>query len=376
MEKTAYTVLTRELFEASLAEGFEVQETDYNELIYTIQTSNPDIDARIQSTIHKNFCASKSNWKHLKIVYWDNVNDRLLDYDKRSIPRTGNMDHILSQVRKQIQSYLQKAGEIEMVSWEYVKAVLEHPVNHNGQFAQSLLKYLKEKSYLTQKQLMYVLGPELSNGHKTMESRIVEDEPSFSLEFVDRALGKEQKAECPGPTCLCNDLRPFELPADGQPVNIRFLGPANMALGEIDFAETEARILAHIQQETPEFVADRVFSLNHIETTTGRITSETPNMQEIVDRQPATMNFHEVTEYNESGSVYISGKASAVTDFMQALTDFNEAMQQTERRINLNEMDRHIQTLMRTIQEINTHGKILCFNNINRTYELILPDSG
>lgn len=192
MNKEFITITKEEFEEKCLPEKWDrVDSSDSMEYIYDVPTPNSKIDIRIFSTIDKrNNISRKIGADAIRIIYWDNVNDRPVGKGKK-ILRVEGTTTIHSRIQSRIKEFLSSANNQNIIDFDYVKFILEN--SSWATFAMDLLKQLNERKSLSDKQLAFVLGEVNPRGKNTFESLIKRKNPEKIEEFLNSNLEDENE---------------------------------------------------------------------------------------------------------------------------------------------------------------------------------------
>jgi len=198
-----FVVLTKEDFENTLPESWEVVPSSAKEIIYSIPTPNDSVTIRIFSTVDIRTNQTRDKGADaIRIVYWDIINDRPVGKGKK-ILRVEGTTTISDRIGSRVAEFVNSALDQNIIDFKYVKAVLSSKAVDWMGFAQSLLKGLEQYGSLTDNQLAYVLGETNPKGKPTMEKIAKEKDPDFLEKYleslVDEALeissGKKEEME-------------------------------------------------------------------------------------------------------------------------------------------------------------------------------------
>ncbi|MFH1625079.1 MAG: DEAD/DEAH box helicase, partial [Pseudomonadota bacterium] len=182
----AFVTLSKEQFEACLpADSKELELAGSWERVYCVPTTKEGISVRVYSTVDKRTDITRGLGKDaIRIVHWDNVNDRPLSKGKK-ILRVEGVTTIEQRIKQRVMEFLMGAIDRCIVDFQYVRAVLASSAVNWMDFAQSLLEGLDKFSSLTDGQLAYVLGDRNPKGKPTFEARAKEKDPDFLQKYLD-----------------------------------------------------------------------------------------------------------------------------------------------------------------------------------------------
>ena len=185
MEK-GFVTLSQKEFEDALTGDFEiVEDSRSKEIIYSIGTSNQNINIRIYSTVDIRTGQTRDKGKDaIRIVFWDNLNNRPIGKGKK-ILRVEGATTISERISSRVQEFIGSAHDQDVVDFQYVRAILSSSaVNWSG-FAQSLLESLDKYGSLTDGQLAYVLGDKNPKGKPTMETQVKMKDADFLEKYLE-----------------------------------------------------------------------------------------------------------------------------------------------------------------------------------------------
>ena len=191
MEKEFVTLSQKE-FEDSLTGDFEiVEDSKSKEIIYSIGTSNENINIRVYSTVDIRTGQTRDKGKDaIRVVFWDNLNNRPIGKGKK-ILRVEGATTISDRISSRVQEFIGSAHDQNVIDFQYVRAILSSKAISWMGFAQSLLESLDKYGSLTDGQLAYVIGDSNPKGKPTMESQVKIKDPDF-MEIYFESLDDEE----------------------------------------------------------------------------------------------------------------------------------------------------------------------------------------
>lgn len=181
-----FVVIEKDQFETYLPDGFQAIETKAKEYVYQGETEKPNVGIRVYSSVDIRTNKTRDIGSDaIRVVLWDLLNDRPLGKGKR-IHRTEGATTIKDRIEQRIEHFMVTSHDLEVIDYEYVRAILNSDaVNWMG-FAQSLLEEGLEKyGSLTEGQLAYVLGEKNPKGKMTFEARAKLKDPNFLQKYLD-----------------------------------------------------------------------------------------------------------------------------------------------------------------------------------------------
>jgi superfamily II RNA helicase len=180
-----FVKLTKEEFEKMLPDFEIVNDPKSKEIIYQFKTETPNVAVRIYSTVDIRTGVTRDKGKDaIRVVFWDSLNNRPIGKGKK-ILRTEGATSVGDRLVNRVQEFKKTSGEIEIVDFKYVEAILKHEsISWNG-FSQSLLESLLQYKRLTPKQLEYVLGEKNPKGKPTFEAQVKAKDANFMDTYLD-----------------------------------------------------------------------------------------------------------------------------------------------------------------------------------------------
>ncbi|KKN33874.1 hypothetical protein LCGC14_0799540, partial [marine sediment metagenome] len=159
------------------------EDTTCWEYVYEVDTPKKNVAVRIYSTVDKRTGHTRDKGEDaIRIVHWDTANDRPIGKG-RKILRVEGATTVQERIAARIADLVARSKAIEVVSNEYVRAVLVDNAPHDN-FAQILLEKLNEYDSLTTPQLAYVLGEKNPKGWDTMEAKSKKQNPDFWTDHI------------------------------------------------------------------------------------------------------------------------------------------------------------------------------------------------
>ena len=211
----------KNIFKEMKVEAFIQDIPRCQELVWNVTTANPKIQVRIYSSVDYVTRKSRAVGEDaIRLVFWSVPGNHPIGKGTR-VYRVTSAESIKGRIQKQIETFISKSSTIQLVDYDYVKAVLKAD-GRNG-FTTSLLESLEKYKRLTDGQLAYVLGKENPKGFETIEEKLKkkgwEYLPLFE-EVKDTPVTTPQKEE-----------KPVKTPTEGLKQGINVLKDIpNMAL--------------------------------------------------------------------------------------------------------------------------------------------------
>ena len=186
----AFVTITKDRFEEILAAvdpDYDLvsgnEDTTCWEYVYEVATPKANVAVRIYSTVDKRTGHTRDKGADaIRVVHWDTANDRPIGKGKK-ILRVEGATTVQDRITARIADLVARSKAVNVVSNDYVRAVLKDNVPHNN-FAGILLDKLDDFGSLTPGQLAYVLGDKNPKGYDTMEAKAKAHNPDFWTDHV------------------------------------------------------------------------------------------------------------------------------------------------------------------------------------------------
>lgn len=228
-----FVTLTKEEFEEILPEEFEIVDNPMaKEIIYDLNTANPDIAVRIYSSVDERTEKTREiGTDAIRVVFWDRKNGRPVGKGKK-ILRVEGATTIQERIESRITEFMSGANEQQVIDFDYVRAILEESLWSD--FAESLLQNLNDRGFLSDKQLDYIVGELNPKEKPTFEVYVKRNNPDFFEKYLD---GLEEAPEVikeeltvPPLVVKAADGADIELvPTDGYPYKFPYFNPVQSA---------------------------------------------------------------------------------------------------------------------------------------------------
>ena len=191
---TNFVTLNKEQFESYLPKGFkEIEAPRSKERIYEGCTDNINVGIRIYSSVDIRTNKTRDVGSDaIRVVFWDLMNDRPLGKGKK-IYRVEGATNIGQRIKNRIDDFMVDAHNLDIVDFEYVRAILSSNSISWNNFATSLLESLDKWNSLTEGQLAYVLGEINPKGKKTFEAMVKDKDPDFLQKYLDTLEEEEEE---------------------------------------------------------------------------------------------------------------------------------------------------------------------------------------
>lgn len=215
------------------------------EYLFKVKTSHPKISVVVYSSLDKSNGKTRGVGEDaIRLVFWHNQGDHPLGKGKK-IYRVTSKESVAQRVSKTIKEFLAQAPKLNVMDWDYVKAVLRYTAGGGrSDFASSLLESLDRYGRLTEGQLAYVIGETTPKGRKTMEAeakwkgwiydptfeepREVEEKLDLGEETGEevKSQGKSNQVGVPYSIPVISDTPGMDLlPTDGYPYKFPLFNP-------------------------------------------------------------------------------------------------------------------------------------------------------
>ena len=181
-----FVTLSKEQFEDALPNGFkQIDDPRAQEIIYDIPTDVEHLVVRIYSTVDKRTNVTRDvGADAIRVVYWDSLNSRPIGKGKK-ILRVEGATTIGDRIRNRIYEFMTNSKDVQIIDFEYVRAVLMSTANSRSSFFASLLESLDKYKRLTDNQLVYVLGDVSPKGYPTAEANAKLKDPKFLERYLN-----------------------------------------------------------------------------------------------------------------------------------------------------------------------------------------------
>jgi len=200
-----FVILSKAQFEEILPSNYRIVDLQgVKEYVYEVDTSNPNINVRIYSTVDTRTGQTRDiGMDAIRIVFWDKINSRPVGKGKK-ILRVEKRTSISDRIKERIDEFMNSASSVEIVNFDYIKAVLNHDSISWMDFAKSLADGLADYGSLTDKQLDYVIGvlnPDGTRSNKnpkgkmSMEARVLQDSPNFKVNYISEIRPEELEVD-------------------------------------------------------------------------------------------------------------------------------------------------------------------------------------
>lgn len=196
-----FVQMTKDQFEEILPENWRlINEPRSNELVYDVPTKTKNLVVRIYSSIDKKDNVTRNvGADAVRVVFFDSLNNRPLGKGKR-INRVEGKTTIGERLKERIDAFMSESGTMQIIDFEYVKAILTSPAVSRNKFAQSLFESLQKFKSLTPNQLAYVLGDKNPKGYDCFERTAKIHDPLFLERYLnnfeeDRNEDREEHSE-------------------------------------------------------------------------------------------------------------------------------------------------------------------------------------
>ena len=192
---TNFVTLNKEQFESYLPRGFkEIESPGCKERVYEGCTDNLNVGIRIYSSVDIRTDRTRDiSSDAIRVVFWDLLNDRPLGKGKR-IYRVEGKTNIGQRIQNRINDFMVDAHDLDIVDFEYVRAILSSNAVSWNDFAGNLLESLEKFGSLTEKQLAYVLGETNPRGKNTFETIVKMKDPDFLQNYLDSLEEEEDES--------------------------------------------------------------------------------------------------------------------------------------------------------------------------------------
>lgn len=197
----AFVTMSRSQFEEILPSDWKlIDDPRVNELIYEVPTPTKNLHVRIYSSVDKKDGLTRDVGSDaIRCVFWDTLNNRPLGRGKR-INRVEGKTTIEDRLKERIDAFIAESGNVKIVDFEYVKAILSSSHLAKNGFAQSLRENLTKYKSLTAPQLAYVLGNKNPKGYDCFEKLVKIYDPNFMTNYLnsfeeDKSHEQEEERE-------------------------------------------------------------------------------------------------------------------------------------------------------------------------------------